>query len=291
MASMPIGTGGDGAGGGADALEDVTLEHFTANPAAIGPFDHSLLSWRVNGIKPPVQVLLETTHVTATGQAVVQPAVTASYGLSAKAGPTRKFLGHVTVSVDTSTCDEVELLNLIAHLREQILIAITDRSDTYWPPKIDDPNILNVILSEGPLPRILIRATFRQRVAWFPDAWVTWELSFGLGIQDGAFVAVAAQSSGSVSFDLLTTLLGAAPLGVYLLRTHANDRASAAGLDMIAGLIEYINAGAVPSPGKSPRSAVVTHRDGKPFIGFVECSVGPQGMTTVLTDGVFTMPE
>jgi len=30
MASMPIETGGDGAGGGADALEDVTLEHFTA---------------------------------------------------------------------------------------------------------------------------------------------------------------------------------------------------------------------------------------------------------------------
>lgn len=146
-------------------------------------------------------------------------------------------------------------------------------------------------MSEGPLPRILIRTTFRQRVAWFPDAWVTLELSFGLGVQDGAFVAVVPQSSGDVGFDFLTTLLGGAPLGVHLLRTRANDKARAAGFDLIAGLIHYINAGVAPSAGKSPRSAVVTHRDGQPFIGFVECSVGPQGMTAVLTDGVFTMPE
>ena len=103
-----------------------------------------------------------------------------------------------------------------------------------------------MILSEGPLPQILIRATFRQRVAWFPDAWVTLELSFGLGIQDRAFVAVVPQSSGDVSFDSLTTLLGGVWLKIHLLVTHANDRARAAGFDLIAGLIQYINVGVRP---------------------------------------------
>jgi len=292
MPPAPIGTGGggDGEGGGADALEDVTLGHFTADPSAIGPFDHSLLSWHVNGVKPPVQVLLDTTPVTAAGQAVVQPAVTASYTLSAKAGAARKTLGHVTVSVNTSTCDEVELLNLLVLLREQLIIGIANRSDTYWSGNLNDPNILSVSLSDDPLPRILVRLIFRQRVPYIPDPWVTLELAFGLGIQNGAFVAVAPSSQGSVDFDTLTSFFGGILLKLALALNNADERATQAGNDLIVGLIQYINIVQLhPSGGKSPRSAVVTHRDGRPFIGYVECSVGPQGVTVVLTDVASTM--
>lgn len=290
MPPVPIGTGGGGDGGGADALEDVTLGHFTADPTAVGPFDHSLLSWHVNGIKPPVQVLLDTTQVTAAGQAVVQPAVTASYTLSAKSGAARKTLGYVTVSVNTSTCDEVELLNLLVLLREQLIIGIANRSDTYWSGNLNDPNILSVSLSDDPLPRILVRLIFRQRVPYIPDPWVTLELAFGLGIQNGAFVAVVPSSQGSVDFDTLTSFFGGILLKLALALNNADERATQAGYDLIAGLIQYINIVQLhPSDGKSPRSAVVTHRDGRPFIGYVECSPGPQGVTLVLTDVAPTM--
>lgn len=293
MPPAPIGTGGggDGEGGGADALEDVTLGHFTADPTAIGPFDHSLLSWHVDGVKPPVQVLLDTTQVTAAGQAVVQPPVTASYILSAKAGAARKTLGHVTVSVNTSTCDEVELLNLLVLLKEQIIIGIANRSDTYWSGDLNDPKFpkLLVILTDEPLPRIFVRAVFRRRVPYIPDAWVTLELEFGLGIQNGAFVAVAPWSDGTVEFDYVTQAFGGPILVLALAVTDAQVKATQAGYDLIAGLIQYINYEATPSVGKSPRYAVVTHRDGRPFIGFVECSVGPQGVTVVLADVAATM--
>jgi hypothetical protein len=289
MPPAPIGTGGDGEG--ADALEDVTLGHFTADPTAIGPFDHSLLSWHVDGVKPPVQVLLDTTQVTAAGQAVVQPPLTASYILSAKAGAARKTLGHVTVSVNTSTCDEVELPNLLVLLKEQIFLGIANRSDTYWSPgRLDDPNILSVSLSDEPLPRILVRAVFRQRVPYIPDAWVGLELAFGLGIQNGKFVAVGPSSNGSVEFDPLTSFFGGIILGLALALNDAYAKATQAGYDLIAGLIQYINIVELhPSVGKSPRYAVVTHRDGRPFVGYVECSVGPRGVTVVLTDVASTM--
>ena len=294
MPPAPIGTGGggDGEGGGADALEDVTLGHFTADPTAIGPFAHSLLSWHVNGVKPPVQVLLDTTQVTAAGQAVVQPPLTASYTLSANAGAARKILGHVTVSVNTSTCDEVELLNLLPLLKQQVILAIQEQSDLYWSPgsRLDDPNILSVSLSDEPLPRILIRAFFRRRIAWVPDPYVTLELAFGLGIQNGKFVAVAPSSNGTVEFDRLAWFLAAVPLEIALTLNHAHEKATQGGYDLIAGLIQYINTAELhPSSGKSPRYAVVTHRDGRPFIGYVECSVGPQGVTVVLTDAASTM--
>ena len=113
-----------GRGGGADALEDVTLGalHRQSSCDRTLRSQSSLLGREWGQTAGPGPAGHDPRH--GGGQAVVQPAVTASYGLSAKAGPTRKFLGHVTVSVDTSTCDEVELPNLVAHLREQIVIAI-----------------------------------------------------------------------------------------------------------------------------------------------------------------------
>jgi hypothetical protein len=286
MQAALIETDGEGDGtGGVDALEDVTLEHFTANPTAIGPFDHSTLSWHVNGVGPRVQILLDNTQVTAVGNAVVNPAVTAGFTLSAKSGAARKTLGHVTVNVETSTCEEVELLNLLAALRQQVILAIANRADTYWSGNLDDPNILSVSLSDEPLPRIQLRAVFRQRLAYFPDPWVTLEVSFGLTIQNGVFVAVAPSSSGTVEFDKLTWFLGGILLGLALAFSKANERATKAGTELIAGLLQYINVVQLhPSAHKMPRSAVVTHRNGHPFIGYVECSVGKRGVTVVLSD-------
>ncbi len=286
MPPAPIGTNGGGDGsGGVDELEDVTLEHFTANPTAIGPFDHSVLSWHVNGVRPRVQILLNNTQVTAVGQAVVNPAVTASYTLSAKSGAARKTLGHVTVNVDTSTCDEVELINLLAVLRQQVILAIANRTDTYWSSNLNDSNILSVGLSDEPLPRIFVRAVFRQRLANFPDPWVTLELSFGLAIQNGLFIAVAPSSKGTVEFDKVTWFLGGILLGLALAVSNANERATKAGTELIAGLLQYINVVQLhPSAHKAPRSAVVTHRNGQPFIGYVECAVGKRGVTVILSD-------
>jgi hypothetical protein len=281
-----IGTNGDGDGsGGVDDLEDVTLEHFTANPTAIGPFEHSTLSWRINGVKPRVQILLNNTQVSAVGNAIVNPAVTASFTLAAKSGAARRTLGHVTVNVDTATCEEVELINLLPALRQQVILAIANRTDTYWPSNLNDPNILSVGLTDEPLPRVYVRAVFRQRLANFPDPWVTLELSFGLAIQNGVFVAVAPSSKGTVEFDKVTWFLGGILLGLALAVSNANERATKAGTELIDGLIQYINVVQLhPSAHKAPRAAVVTHRNGQPFIGYVECAVGKRGVTVVFSD-------
>ena len=120
---------------------------------------------------------------------------------------------------------------------------------------------------------------------YIADAWVTLKLAFGLGIQNGAFVAVAPSSNGTVEFDTLTSFFGGILLGLALALNNANERATQAGDDLVEALIRYINIVELhPSGGKLPRYAVVTHRDGRPLIGYVECSVGPQGVTVVLAD-------
>jgi hypothetical protein len=288
MAAAPIGTGGGGDGSGADDLSDVTLGFFTANPTAIGPFDISTLAWHVVGVKPRVRVLLDTSVVAAAGSAIVQPAVTAGFTLSAASGQARKTLGHVTVTVDRATCDEQEIPNLLELLRQQIIIAIANPQDpkykTYWPVSPDDPKILSVTLSNDALPRIQIHMYFGVVIPhWYvPNAGVTVDLAFGLGVQNGAFIAVAPTSEASVDEGLFGWLLG--PYLMIAL-AMAGDSARAAGFKAIQHLVGYINrVEIIPSPGKAVRSAVVEYRNGRPFFGFVECGLGTKGPTVILSE-------
>ena len=241
MPIVPIGTGDGNGEGSADDLADVTLEYFYANPTSIGPFDVSLLAWHVDGVKPRVRILLDNGEVAAAGQAVVQPAMTTSYMLSATAGNTRKALGHATVSVDRSTCEETEILNALVELRAQIILGVNEQSpQIYWSGNTADPSILSVTLSHDTPGRILIHAVVRQRIAWFSDPYVTFNLSFGLKIENGAFVAVAPESHASVKFDRLTWFLGGFLLGLALAINSANEKAKRAGFTIIDGLISIL---------------------------------------------------
>src|ERR1700733_184208 len=126
MATPLLGSGNNGGDGdgSADNLENVSLNSFTASPSAIGPFGVSDLAWSVAGVKSPVRVLLDASAVPAIGHTVVQPVATQGYNLSAISGQARKPLGHVTVTVDRSSCEESSLGNLLAELREQLLIFV-----------------------------------------------------------------------------------------------------------------------------------------------------------------------
>lgn len=268
MQPAPIGTGDDGGGNGADDLADVTLGDFTASPTAIGPFGTSTLHWHVNGVKPRVQVLLNTSKVTAVGTTAVQPAVTATYTLSAVAGTARKTLGHVTVSVERSTCDESSLGNLLPLLYQQIFIQIANPTDpdyrTYWAPDPKNP-ILSVTFSDTPVPRIKIHMYFYVEVPrWYvPNAAITMDLEFGLGALNGALIAVAPTSSASVDEGLLGWILE--PYVMIPLAMASGD-AQRAGMAAIDGLLTYINTVLVhPSPGKKVRSAIAEYRNGSPF--------------------------
>jgi hypothetical protein len=289
MQSALLGTGGSGGGGdgGADNLEDVTLDFFTATPTSIGPFDTSSLGWHVNGVTPRVRIFLDNTQVGAAGSAIVQPSVTTGYQLSAISGVARKMLGHVTVQVDQSTCDEVELINILTGIRELIVINIRNPPDstykTYWAPDPDvTPSILTVGLNttDGP-PRIDINMTFRVKTPqWYvPNPDVTMALSVGLGILRGDYISVVPTANVSVTMGFLGWLAGI-PLAIAL--AMASGDAQRKGLKIIRDIISYLNrVFHSPSSGKTLQRMVMEYRNGKPFIGYIECSPGARGITIV----------
>ena len=135
---------GGGGNGNIDLLEGVSLRYFTATPTALGPFDSSVLSWHVDGVKSGVRVLLDTTTVAAVSQSTVQPPHSTPFFLSAAAGSARKALGTVTVTVDETTCKETEILNAFFFMRNQLIAQINGNPQTYWSGSTDDPNILSV---------------------------------------------------------------------------------------------------------------------------------------------------
>jgi hypothetical protein len=282
------GGGGDGGGSGADDLADVTLASFTANPAAIGPFDTSTLQWSVHGVKPRVRVLLDTTEVTAAGSAVVQPAVSAGYTLSAASGLARKTLGHATVDVERSTCSETEMLNLLANLRTQLFDAIANPKDpkfkTFWPPPAAGADPLSVTLSDEQFARIVIHMSFLVEIPkWYsPNLSVTLDLSFGLAVVNGAFIAVVPTSEASVNAGVIGWLLG--PYVMFALAMAQSDAVSA-GFKIIQALITYVNMIEYhPDVGKAARSAIAEYRNGAPFVGYVQCALGTQGQTLILSE-------
>jgi hypothetical protein len=118
---------------------------------------------------------------------------------------------------------------------------------------------------------------------WYvPNAGVTLDLAFGLGVQNGAFIGVAPTSEATVDEGLLGWFLG-----FYLMfaPAMAGDSAKAAGFKVIQALVGYINLVLVhPSPGKAMRSAVVEYRNGRPFFGYIECGLGTTGPTVILSE-------
>jgi len=112
----------------ADVLEQVTLDHFAANPQDIGPFEWSRLSWRVQA-PPGVQLSIDGLMVVSTGEQLVQPLSSHTYSLAARYHSARRDLGTAMVTVHLAACKIKEIPNVHGLVTVGIQQAIAQRKD------------------------------------------------------------------------------------------------------------------------------------------------------------------
>jgi hypothetical protein len=87
-------------------LEKISLEYFELNPAAITPFTHSMLRWKVD--HSAGRILLNGEQVNSQGQMTVSPESTRAYVLAAYLEGYSRTLGSVTLKVDLEACRNVQ---------------------------------------------------------------------------------------------------------------------------------------------------------------------------------------
>ena len=87
-------------------LEKISLEYFELNPAAITPFAHSILRWKVD--HPAGRILLNGEPANSQGQMTVAPESTKSYVLAAYLEGYSRTLGSVVLKVDLDACRTVQ---------------------------------------------------------------------------------------------------------------------------------------------------------------------------------------
>ena len=191
-----------------DQLEDVSLGHFTATPAAIGPFGSSELSWSVTGTGT-FRVMLDSTQVGRSGKQTVRPTSTTTYRLEARAGTAIKTLGTVTLRVDTSSCALVQssFNDPRAELLTFVKNAVLGSDPTLSIPPPDVPPLRRgppisheptIELHPGYM-RIVMHLT--KSVADVPDPRIDVVIECGLQVdQDtGALQAISPSVQGSVN--------------------------------------------------------------------------------------------
>ena len=250
-----------------EQLEPVSLRFFTGNPTSLGPFDSSQLRWGVDGVKPGVQIKLNNTTVLPTDQRWVRPPSSSTYVLSAVAGPARKSLGNVHLTVDESSCVETEILGAFRLMRTFLASVIANNPDTYWV--WTNENVLTVKPANG---GIAVRMVFRLRIPSVPDLIVTVNASFGLTVENGQFVAINEDVSAEVEwptwFWFLSGILG----GLALALNDANGKATERAQEVVTGLVAYLNLLRQPDQFRRVRSVWIGNRDGMPKLFYTQCS-------------------
>jgi hypothetical protein len=268
-----------------DTLGEVRLISFKAEPASIGPFGASTLSWHVEG-PTGFQLELNLAVVPKTGQRVVQPVATTTYTLSARAGNARRTLGHVTVSVDSSSCETFEpLLNPRVTLENALKVFVGTNHDVYFrvnPSTIGfgkTPQLFTPIVSFAP-GVISFSLRLAKHQAWFPDPSIDIDASFGLTVIDGALAAIAQQVSVSIDVPFWAWAIpGAVPALAIALDMGKAD-AFKSTREMIDGLVGIINFNTIPSPGKRLRSIRIDN--GNNGNGIIEVTACPHDLLVKL---------
>jgi hypothetical protein len=266
---------------GADILGEVQLISFKAQPASIGPFGASVLSWEVEG-PPGFQLKLRGQGVPKTGDMVVQPAATTSFALSAHARQASRTLGHVVVNVDTSGCETFEpLLNPKQTIKGTLKVGVDNDPDVYF--RID-PSTIGFGKTPQPwLPIVKFapgRISFSLRLSkhqdWFPDPSVDIDASFGLTVTDGELVAIGEQVSVSVDVPFWAWAIPGAIPGLAIALDGGRERARESAHNSVQGLVQLMNFLTVPSKGK--RSRTVRIDDGNNGAGVIEVTACPYNL-------------
>ena len=231
-------------------LAGVHLQSFVSDPPAVGPFGQARLMWSVTA-PDGVQLALDTATVPHNGQLFVSPPTTQSYHLIARAGHFSKPLGTVTVHVNMAQCITLDTGLLPTLLATKITDAIAADTTGVYFRTVPVPSLYgttyvtaapNVTITPG---RLNVSLRLAQRIAWFPDAAVDIDVSFGLRVIPSTnltvglrrIVAIDEVIHADVSFPFYAWLIPGAMIGLQLAvdqgKTDARARAEAMIRDIV----------------------------------------------------------
>jgi hypothetical protein len=223
-----------GSGVADDGFFEVTSTSFTANPDHIGPFGASLLRWNVEG-QGRFHVEIGTTPVPRKGEMAVQPGETTSYFLRAVAGgKTRAYrpLESVTVSVDTSRCEIIPVLNPAVDVKGALIAGLDAQPDLYLQ------SAPVVIIAPG---QIRFQLRLRARVPRIPDPFIDIDAGFGLTVQNNHLVSTFQQISVDVSVAWWLWAIPGALFGLAIAIDNAKQKARHGASAAIDGLAEFLD--------------------------------------------------
>lgn len=246
--------------GSLDILGEVELASFSAEPAMIGAFGASVLTWAVTG-PSGFQLELNSRPVSKSGEQVVLPSATTTYRLTATAGRFSRTLDSVEVAVDRSVCEINSLVNPRSTIQAPTTAAIMSSSLLYFR----DGSLPNVTFSPGV---IRLQLQLAARIPWFPDPDVNIDASFGLAVHDGALEAVGEQISVDVSVPFWVWAIPGAIPGLAIALDGGRATAYREMHNGILGLVDLLNFYCTPPKGF--RLISVRVDDGNNGAGIIE---------------------
>ncbi|HEX8903528.1 MAG TPA: hypothetical protein VF771_01660 [Longimicrobiaceae bacterium] len=193
------------------------------------------------------------------------PAATTSFSLAAVAGRARRALGSVRVTVDDTGCEPYEPL-----LKPALTFQAALRAGALAEPGISLRREPEVSLSPG---RISFRLRLRKAVDDAPDPAIDIDASFGLSVVDGALTAINESVSADASVPFYIWLIPGAFPGLAIALDGAREKAVKSGHNAVAGLLQLLNALAVPRAGK--RNRTVRIDEGNAGFGVIEITACP----------------
>jgi hypothetical protein len=243
-------------------VKDIFLRRLTVEPDAILPFGVAVLSWEVEA-PPHVRVKINSEFVEQTGSKVVQPAHSTTYRVVALSGSRSRELGHIDLTVNTSTCSTSEFANAKAALEAPLNGIIAAMEDLY-------PRGHQVV--EFQENRIVCRLNLGAPVDYFPDPTIRVTCSFAVGVNDGRIVSSAEQVSADVSVPKYVWLLPGSFPALPIALDMAGDKAKAGGFQVIAGMVQLLEFWWSPAKGMRRHSIRVgPSEDGAGMIEVTEC--------------------
>ena len=255
-----------------EILEQVELKSFGANPATIGPFGASIVSWDVAG-PSGFSVQLNGQTVARTAHEAVQPLGTTGFNLAAKAGPLSRTLGTVRVTVDTSQCTTNFLVNPRSSIVAPIIVNVNDVGGVTFR----DGSIPTVTFSPG---RIRIQMYLSKSISYFPDPDVDIDMSFGLAVTNGALQSTAEQVNVNISVPFWAWgIPGAVPALAIAIDGATSDTRKAM-FDAIQGLVALLNF--LLHPPEGFRMQDVTIDDGNNGAGVLQTTQCPNDLVRAL---------
>jgi hypothetical protein len=166
--------------GGIDILAEVELRRLAATPSSIVPFQASLIAWDVRGPQG-FSLRLNAAAVARIGRQLVTPVEHHTYSLRAYAGGYNRLLGSVTVEVDDSACQVLELSNL--NIRPSVQTEIDNAVNSMEGVFRRKPDEVSVD-RDG----IRVKLAFGKRIDYFPDPSLSVDAQWTFRASDGTAV-------------------------------------------------------------------------------------------------------